>query len=152
MVRLLLAFCIDFLIFASLTLICLLFNWILGLSGLVISSLGDGAGGLTDGSNVTLCSCFARDKSSSWIGLLVSSYSSFCNASICSKPSTLFLPFNAHVRSLIALTIWSAGVTLGWVIYLCLNQTVSVIRSLLVFFTCITWHDNVLGMCVSTIL
>ena len=141
MVHLLLAFCIDFLIFSSLILICLLFNWILGISGSVISTLGDCADGLTDGSNVTLGSCFTRDKSSLWIGLLVSTSSSYCNASICSKPSTLFLPFNAHARSLIALTIWSAGVTLGWVMYLCLNQTVSVIRLLLIFFTCIMWHQ-----------
>ena len=55
----------------------------------------------------------------------VSNSSSFCSVSSCSIPSRFVRPFKVCVRSVIAFTIMSAGVTVGCVMYLCLNQTVS---------------------------
>ncbi len=59
----------------------------------------------------------------------------FSNVLICAIPFRFFLPLSACVRSSIALTIVSTCVKVGWVICLCLKNTVSVILMLLVFFT-----------------
>ena len=70
-----------------------------------------------------------------FVWMLLSSSLIFSNASICMLPFVFFLPFKASVKSSIALTIMSAWVKVGCVMYLCLKITVSDIRSLLVFFT-----------------
>ncbi len=46
----------------------------------------------------------------------------FSNASICAMPFMFFLPFKACVRSLIALTIVSACVKVGFMMYWCLKK------------------------------
>jgi hypothetical protein len=69
------------------------------------------------------------------VGMLFSILSIFSNASICAIPFWFLLPLSACVRLSIAFTIVSAGIKVGWVIYLCLKNTVSDILSLLVFLT-----------------
>ena len=68
-------------------------------------------------------------------GMLFNSSSIIFNLSICCIPCVFLVPFNAWVRSLIALTTVSTGVSVGCVMYLCLKNTVSDIHSLFVFFT-----------------
>jgi hypothetical protein len=64
------------------------------------------------------------------------SSSYFRNASISFILPVFLCCFNAAARSSIAFVSMSAGVTLGWVIYWCLKNIVSVILSL---FVCFTW-------------
>jgi hypothetical protein len=59
----------------------------------------------------------------------------FSNASICVSPFTFFLPFRACVKSSIALTIMSACIKVGCVMYQSLKNTVSNILLLLIFLT-----------------
>jgi hypothetical protein len=67
-------------------------------------------------------------------GVLVSSSLGGFSDLIWSSPSKFVYPLSACVRSVSTLTIMSAGVTVGCVIYLCLNHTVSDILMLPVFF------------------
>ncbi len=59
----------------------------------------------------------------------------FRNASISFIPSVLLCCFNVAARSSIAFVSMSAGVTVGWVMYRCLKNTVSKICSLFIFLT-----------------
>lgn len=97
-------------------------------------------GGAVVASNVTWVRRSCRSAGASCLGMLFSISSIFSSASISAAPLTFLLPFSACVRSSKAFTIVSAGVTVGWVMYLCLKNTVSDIRSLLVCFTYILWH------------
>ena len=67
--------------------------------------------------------------------MLFNNSSIIFNLSICCIPCVFLVPFNAWVRSSIALTTVSTGVSVGCVMYLCLKNTVSDIRLLFVFFT-----------------
>ena len=91
-----------------------------------------------------VCFGFSTLGSAVWVsdngGVLVSSSSRHFNDSICSSPFKFVLPLSACVRSVSAFTIITAGVTIGWVMYLCLNHTVSDILMFLVFLVYITWH------------
>ena len=69
------------------------------------------------------------------LGMLFNNLSIVFNLSICCIPCVFLVPFNAWVRSLIALTTVSTGVSVGCVMYLCLKKTVSDIHLLFVFFT-----------------
>ncbi len=100
--------------------------------GLGTNSLGCiSCGGLVVWSNVTRfdvgigCSLGIGAIS----GTLLSMFSNFSN------PFALLFPFNACVRSLMALVMTSAGVMVGCVMYFVLKNTVSDTRSLFVYFT-----------------
>ena len=83
-----------------------------GALGLVVVTLIS-FGSVVASSNVTRFRhswCFSG---SNCLGILFSISSNFSSASICISHFTLFLPFNAFVRSFTALTIVSAGVTVG---------------------------------------
>ncbi len=73
-------------------------------------------------------------------GVLVSSSSRRFSDSILSSPSKFVFPLSACIRSVSALTIASAVVTVGCVVYLCLNHTLSDILMLLDLFMYILWH------------
>ncbi len=62
------------------------------------------------------------------LGMLFNSSSIIVSLSICCIPCVFLAPFNAQVKSSIALTTVSTGVSVGCVIYLCLKNTVSDIR------------------------
>ena len=70
-------------------------------------------GGAVPLSNVTFLCRSCCHSGSSCLGKLFNSSSIFSSASICASPLTFLLPFNACVRSSNALTIVSAGVTVG---------------------------------------
>ena len=74
------------------------------------------------------------------VGILFNNSSIFWRASISTMPFVFHCFFKACVRSLKAFTIESSGVKVGVVMCLCLKWTVSVILSLLVCLTYITWH------------
>ena len=70
-------------------------------------------GGAVVASNVTRVRRSCCSTGASCLGMLFSSSSIFSSASISVAPLTFLLPFNACVRSSSALTIVSAGVTVG---------------------------------------
>ena len=63
------------------------------------------------------------DISARLFGILFNSSSIIFNLSICCIPGVFLAPFNAQVRSLIALAV-STGVRVACVMYLCLKNTV----------------------------
>ncbi len=67
------------------------------------------------------------------LGILFNSLSILFSLSICCIPCTFLAPFSVLVRSLVALTTMSTGVSAGCVMYLCLKNTVSDFLLLLVF-------------------
>ncbi len=75
------------------------------------------------------------DISVRFFGMLFNNSSIIFNLSICCIPGVFLVPFNALVRSSIALITVSTGVIVGCVMYLCLKNTVSDICLLFVFFT-----------------
>ena len=64
------------------------------------------------------------DISARLFGILFNSSSIIFNLSICCIPGVFLAPFNAQVRSLIALATVSTGVRVACVMYLCLKNTV----------------------------
>ena len=70
-------------------------------------------GGAVTSSKVTRFCRTCCVSGSTCLVILFNISSSLSNASICMSPLTFFRPFNAIVRSFKALTIVSAGVTVG---------------------------------------
>ena len=70
-------------------------------------------GGAVVSSKVTRFRRTCCVSGSTCLGILFSISSIFSSASICMSPLTFFTPFNAFVRSFKALTIVSAGITVG---------------------------------------
>jgi hypothetical protein len=83
-----------------------------GTLGLVVWMLVSFGGAVASSKVTRFCHTFCV-SGSTCLGIWLSISSSFSSASICMSPLTFFCPFNAFVRSFKALTIVSAGVTVG---------------------------------------
>ncbi len=108
-----------------------------------MSTLGLGMfsrGGLVVSLKVTCLVLAVGSVLMAGVGLLLSSSSDFWSASIFANPFSFCFPFNACVRLLSALTIVSARVREGWVMYFVLKNTMFVIRLCRVPLTYILWH------------